>query len=762
MKRYWKMFGLNPNSKNLADANIKVKSEVHVTWKTWFRRALIFFGFACASTAIVLFNTEADLSKGNFRLGEPAQRALFAPIDVEFVNPLKTEKLKVERMQQVPWVYKLDTVNDQAVYAQINELFQSLAAAQNDPAKDARVILEEVPFEFSASTIKFLSSTKDLTETQELLHSLFEKTASQGILSYRARMELLRGGQESITVIDPMTKAEKLMPVENLFVLNEIHENVQTFLPENLTKKRNQRAALLDMYRTISRANLIYDGIESQRRKNAVAESIEPVKQFIKKDQLIIQRGMLVTADVKLAVDHIHEKMIKREQIKKMVAVGLLSAFAYGLFFCFLFYFERKKMLSLRHILLLHTVILTAVFICKVVGEWPGSSPYFMPTALASLLIVLLLDARLGSVTAFLTTVLVAPIADFQPAILLGALLSGVTASFAAKTVRKRIQFIQVGFVIGCVYTSVFFVLQLFQESSALDALQVSAAGGFLNGLLITMPILFLLLPVFEYMFDVTTDITLLELSDLNHPLLKRMILEAPGTYHHSLVVSRLSEMACEEIGANALLARVGCYFHDIGKIARSEYFGENQSGRFGQKHEKITATMSSLIIISHVKDGIELGRKHKLKESVLKFIPEHQGTGVVYYFYRKALDAAEPGEEVNMDDFRYPGPNPQSKETAVAMIADSVEAASRSMKEPTPEELRQMVRKIINDKFIDGQLNDCDLTLNDLHKIQESFVQNLMGIYHTRVSYPEKPKDHKSPDLFENSKETVQKAGRH
>ena len=169
-------------------------------------------------------------------------------------------------------------------------------------------------------------------------------------------------------------------------------------------------------------------------------------------------------------------------------------------------------------------------------------------------------------------------------------------------------------------------------------------------------------------------------------------------------------------------------------------------------KHEKLTPTMSSLVIINHVKEGLDLGRKYKLKESVLKFIPEHQGTGVVYFFYRRAVDQAAPGETVNPDDFRYPGPKPQSKETAVALLSDSVEAASRSLKDPNPESIRTLVRKIINDKFIDGQLDECDLTLRDLYKIQESFVHDLMAIFHTRVSYPDKPESADKPDLFKSS----------
>lgn len=751
MRKYWKIMGLDPRRKKLEPfGKIRTGAQA-VTWRTWAGRISVFALSAAAVSFILLFTTQTDLSKVNFRIGEPAQRTLFSPIDVEFINPMKTESVKSERRDKVPPVYRLDRTLDQQMTEQVDQLFASAQQSQNGEVKEgARLLQEDFPFEISSNVLKFLNTSKELEDIRKYLQMLFEQTASKGILSYRARMDLLRSGDESITVIHPEDKTEVLVPVEDVFVLNELHESVPNMLPESVTRKRNVRNAVFEIYRSVSQANLVYDEAETERRRVAASEGVEPVKQFIKEDQLIIQRGMLVTPDVKLAIDEIHGKQIKRQQLKRIASVGLLAFLTYGLLFCFLFFFERRRILSLRDCLLIHTVFITSILICKVIGEWPGTSPYFMPSALASLLIVLLLNARLGAAAAFVSAILIAPIADFQPDVFMGALLSGLTASFAARTVRKRIQFMKVGFIIGSVYTAVFFVIQLFQETPAVEALQISALGGYLNGLLITMPLLFLLLPLFEHFFDLATDITLLELSDLNHPLLKRMIIEAPGTYHHSLVVSRLSETACEEIGANPLLARVGCYFHDIGKIARSEYFGENQTGRFGQKHEKLTPTMSSLLIISHVKDGIELGRKHKLKESVLRFIPEHQGTGVVYYFYRKALDSAAPGEQVNMNDFRYPGPNPQSKETAVAMLADCVEAASRSIKEPSPEELRVMVRKIINDKFIDGQLNECDLTLRDLHLIQESFVRNLMGIYHTRVSYPEKPANAQNPDLFQ------------
>jgi len=242
------------------------------------------------------------------------------------------------------------------------------------------------------------------------------------------------------------------------------------------------------------------------------------------------------------------------------------------------------------------------------------------------------------------------------------------------------------------------------------------------------------LLPLFEAVFGVTTELTLLELSDLNHPLVRRMTLESPGTFHHSQVVGMLGESAARAIGANSLLIRVGANFHDIGKMLKPRYFAENQGGT--NPHDELTPRMSALVIASHVKDGIELGREWGLPESVLAFIPEHHGTSVMQYFYRKALDN-ETDRTVLVDDFRYPGPRPRSKETAILMLADGCEASVRSLRRPTMSRVREMVRKIFDGKMAEGELDECGLTLQELAQIREAFIPILVGIHHQRVSYP-------------------------
>jgi len=308
-------------------------------------------------------------------------------------------------------------------------------------------------------------------------------------------------------------------------------------------------------------------------------------------------------------------------------------------------------------------------------------------------------------------------------------------ATLLANKARKRAQVIQAGVISG--------ILQLI-GLIFLEHLKIGYAQRYLviliNGLLsgvITLGVL----PFFEYLLQRVTNISLLELADFNHPILQRMVLEAPGTYHHSLIVGNLSDSACAAVGANGLLARIGAYYHDIGKLQKPEYFIENQDIK-KNAHDVLAPTMSKLIIMNHVKEGLELAKKYSLSPVLWDFIQQHHGNSLVYYFYRRALlEGNEENQEVAEEGFRYPGPKPNTKETAIVLLADSVEAATRSLKDPTPDKIEETVRKVINNKFIDGQLDECELTLKDIEKISTVFTKILSGIYHSRISYPQEGK---------------------
>jgi putative nucleotidyltransferase with HDIG domain len=245
---------------------------------------------------------------------------------------------------------------------------------------------------------------------------------------------------------------------------------------------------------------------------------------------------------------------------------------------------------------------------------------------------------------------------------------------------------------------------------------------------------------VFEYVFKVVTNISLLELSDFNHPALKRLLLEAPGTYQHSLVVANLSEIAAEAIGANTILARVGGYYHDIGKLEKAEYFTENQLSRHNA-HDDLKPSMSKLIILNHVKEGVELGKKYRLNPRIVDFITQHHGTTVMQYFYYMAKKSDEDGEQTE-EDYRYPGPRPQTKEIAIVSLADTVEAVSRTLDDPSPARIEELVRETVRKRFTEGELDDANITMRELNAISESFIRVLNASFHTRVNYPKDESD--------------------
>jgi putative nucleotidyltransferase with HDIG domain len=339
--------------------------------------------------------------------------------------------------------------------------------------------------------------------------------------------------------------------------------------------------------------------------------------------------------------------------------------------------------------------------------------------------------------------------------------LGSLTGAFFVYNIRQRYKIIQAGILVSIIMVLSMAVISYRRLIGIMSVYSPHTIPVVVNGILSAF-IVAGALPIFEFLFKVVTNISLLELSDFNHPLLKRLVLEAPGTYHHSLLVGNLSEVAAEAINANALLARVGAYYHDIGKLEKPEYFSENQD-RSLSRHELLKASMSKLVIVNHVKDGLALANKHKLNSAIVEFIEQHHGTSLVFYFYRRALEETKNKEDVKEEVYRYGGPKPQTKETAIVLLADSVEAACRALDDPSAQRIEEVVHTVVNNKFIDGQLDDCDLTLRDLDKIAKTFVRILSAIYHSRVEYPEMTSEStskESPKKNQDKTSTSKKSG--
>lgn len=417
------------------------------------------------------------------------------------------------------------------------------------------------------------------------------------------------------------------------------------------------------------------------------------------------------------------------------------------------------------NLVLMGSVALIAILTAKGVQYFAGESGFIstptvgflMPFALAPMLTAILLGSREALAVGLWTSFAIAVMAGKSMDLLVAGVIVTSVAAQTAAAARTRAKILKAGAITGI--SAIIAVLastaMSWQDADTMTVVRQSAAcviSGFGSAMLVM-----LMIPMMEPLFKITTDVSLLELSDMGHPLLQRLAMEAPGTYHHSLIVANLAQAAASSIGANPLLARVSAYFHDIGKLTKPEFFAENIR-LSNNPHDDLPPSMSTLIIISHVKEGVSLAMLHKLPESVIDIIRQHHGTGLISYFHHKAKtqmefelekseEAATPvSSEINDSDFRYPGPKPATAEAVIVGLADAVEAASRTMQKVNPAAIESLVEEMIQSRFEDGQLSDADLTLADLTKIKRSFVFSLTNMLHGRIPYPKDEDRNKQP----------------
>jgi hypothetical protein len=396
-------------------------------------------------------------------------------------------------------------------------------------------------------------------------------------------------------------------------------------------------------------------------------------------------------------------------------------------------YLDSRKLIAKNCNLANLSLLYLIAFVSSYFISANGLPLYYIPFSLVPMLSMLLFGSlEITLLVTLAAAISTATVSQNPLQLILVFITSAILGAILVNGARKRNTIIRAGIITGIAQ----FIILILTGSPGAE-ISWSALYFVLNGLAASIIVLGIL-PIFEYLFGTLTNISLLELADFHQPLLELLTQEALGTYHHSLIVGNLSETAAKAIGANALLSRVGAYYHDIGKLQKPEYFSENQY-KTDNKHDTLSPAMSKLVIMNHVKEGLDLAKKHKLNPVLIDFIEQHHGNSLVYYFYRRALESPGEDQEVKEEGFRYPGPKPNSKETAIVLLADSVEAAARAMKEPNSTKIEDLVHKVINNKFIDGQLDECELTLKDLEKISAVFVRLLCGIYHSRTSYPEK-----------------------
>ena len=461
--------------------------------------------------------------------------------------------------------------------------------------------------------------------------------------------------------------------------------------------------------------------------RGTVLENERIIQSHEKITKIHIQKlNSLITAKAEL-----QEAAGTLQQILPTIGKIFVTALSIGLFGLFLMYWRPVLYQDISRVVLMALILLLTVFLAFLANRFEFSE-YLILLAIGPMLLTVLFDTQVGFWGAASLAILLGSMRGNEYVTTFLCIIIGMVGALSVRKVRGRRWIFTAIICLSLAYT-ISAAAFAFLLHSPLSLLLKNIGLGLINALICPL-LAYGMMVIFEYLFDVTTDATLLELSDLNRPLLKELALRAPGTYHHSLLVGTLSEAASEAIGANSLLARVGAYYHDIGKIEKPEYFSENQkNGR--NPHDKLASTMSSLVIINHVKRGVEIAISNGLPKDLINFIHQHHGTNLVSYFFAKAK--AQGNEStVEESNFRYPGPKPQTKETGIVMLADGVEATARSLREPSVSRIRNIVGQIATERFTSGELNECPLTLRDLNLIQDSFERTLAGIFHGRVSY--------------------------
>lgn len=619
---------------------------------------------------------------------------------------------------------------------------------QLQPARDEIEAALEVRLddaEFEALAQAGFSETVQLAVSQLVSRAMRERVVAD-------REELAQHRSKGVTVVRGRVGAafEEVVAVEAIRDLSKVREAVETEAGMTAEANGALRKAIGGLARREIRVNMIFDPDETRRRREDAAEGVKPVVIQLKKGERIIGDGERIVPRHLLIFRHIREQSRATDLVQVRVGGALLAA----LLVLSLFSFARASLPKFRpsrkDALLLAATLASTMGLVRVAlevadalrdrtPEIPLEAYYFaIPFAAGAMLIRFVLGAEAALVFA----AAFAPIGGFlaSGSLTLAAYALAGSVVGAARTggVRDRGGLFRAGAWAGLVQACLVVCFALFGGRLVSWDVVASVLAAFLGGAVVTPLLVVGGSMLAESVLGYTTDIQLLELANLNHPALKELIVQAPGTYHHSIIVGTVVEQAAEEVGANALLAKVCAYYHDLGKGKNPLSFGENQKG--DNRHDRLTPEESAKLIVQHVADGLEIARKFKLPAKVAAAIPEHHGTRLVGFFFHKALKAHEKGERTDPPEpqkFRYAGPRPQSRETALVMLADAAEAASRAMPDPTPKKLEELVGNLIRGIYVDGQLDDCELSLRDLATIQQSFCRTLEGIYHSRPDYP-------------------------
>ncbi len=607
-----------------------------------------------------------------------------------------------------------------------------------------------------------LENDAELTSLREAVDRAFMEIDDNGLFDALSH-DIGQGSMQDIDVYVGEITVAKRVAVSNVRIA-EVTGKLQNSLVDELKLKSDSISdpefvanAVFRWLKPRLPVTLTWNQEATQKRVKDTLRAIEPVKKTYQPGEPLEQfnaedlerRGIkagvpINEADLKLLrAEHAAQSEAEPWSVRVIRSLSFIGMFAavFAMLSQYVYYRDRHLMDKLSSFALLLGLITGTLLTAWWLSMYPTWRAEVVPIVLFAMTIAIAYHVELALFATGLVCFAFCAAHGYGLDEFVILMAASSTSAFYCRKIRSRTRLVNVGLTAAAiVFPTVlgvrFMLGQPLQQALLTDAILFSA-GTFAAGLLMTN-----LLPFLEGWFEIQTDARLLELSDANHPLLKELVQRAPGTYNHSINVASISEAAADAIGANGLLCRVGAYFHDIGKLRKPEYFIENQAGGVN-KHDDLTPSMSTLVIVAHVKDGVEIGRNHKLPPHIIDLIEQHHGTTTVEYFYRRAIKNSKDendGVAIGVDeaDFRYPGPRPQTREAAVMMLADAVESASRTLREPTPARIENLVNEISKKKLDDNQFDECDITIEELKTICDSLVKSLNAMYHARVQYPE------------------------
>ena len=687
----------------------------------------------------------------SYKAGEIAKSDIRATQDYLFEDTPLTEKKRSEAEAAAPYIYSYNANASRELTGRFEKalvLAGEIADRENKGAHKSQLdaLSGVLGIEVTENDLSALMRVETGHELLKDIRRVADRIYSKKIVADKKAFEGDR--LHGILLLDSETRKVIAGDVSGYVELAEAQQALsQTRIEQGDNPSDNK--VFIELLSRAVRPNLVFDRDATEAKRRELRDAVRPVLYQIKMGEMVVRVGERISPEQAQKLEKI---FVSRKGINWLVAGGGILGLTLVLFF-FPYRFacrnirkfnpSNKDLVFLALLTLFcFLVIKTAHMISSAMGSsFPSIDTadyfYLFPFAAGPMLVRIILNSEVALVYCAICAPLFGIMFSGSLQVVVYALLGGIVGAHGVRQCKDRSTILNAGMKVSVVNLAMALSFQISNDTlfsmQTIFCIIFAMAGGIINSVFATGTI-----PLVESLFYYITDIKLLEQANFNSPVLKELMVRAPGTYHHSVLVGNLVEAAAESINANPLLARVAAYYHDIGKTSKPQYFIENL-GYSENKHDRLAPSMSALILISHVKEGVELAKAHRLGQPIIDIIRQSHGTGLITYFYQKAKNlSVQEGKIVDEREFRYPGPKPQTREAGLVLLADHVEAASRTLADPTPARIQGMVQKIINNIFIDGQLDECELTLKNLHEIAKSFNKILVGIYHQRIDYPE------------------------